>query len=1077
MSGSQNNCILLFEIYLCPAAKMARICWTAVKRPGMVWRVCDSTMAENENQMSVSLPEALRRQFVELERRLWTLETTLAVCWAAGGLILSYLVLFVSDRFWETPVWLRVLITLLGLGILAGTGLWWGRTWVWLRRDFRELSKLVQQKYRRLGDRLLGIVELANEKQRPAHFSPALYRAAIQQVATDALQFKFSEAVSLRPAKVHGLLLACLLMLLLMPVLLVPAAGWNAFLRWIAPGADIARYTLVNLEGLAAEQIVPHGEPFEVVGAVQYRSFWKPTRAKSQYERQPAIAATVQSNQVRFTIPGQVQRGVLKVRVGDVKREVTIIPTHRPSLRELAASIALPDYLRYPAIEQKIENGSLTVLEGSRVAFQGRTSRALSTANVRIEGGSSQNLKVRGEGFSSESLALDGIFQCGFTWADQFGLDNVVPWRLTIQTQKDLPPVPELPDISREIAILETEVLELKTVATDDFGVRELGLNWKLLSDWQTTNSSPTRTYKFETNSSEQKKLEQRFRFNAAMLGVPTDSSVDLRAYAKDFYPNREPSESPVYRIHVLGNERHAELVRQQLESVLARLEEVTRLEEKVTASTRELKELSNEKMSTEEAGERVSEARAEQSQNAASLEQLAKEGMKTLREALRNPTMPAQTLQDWAKNVQEMQELSQGKMQEAAKSLKAAQQNAKSRPEELAKALEKEEEALQDLERLQKKVNQALDDLQALTLAQRLRKIGSEEKEIQTQLQKNVRETIGLLAKDLSAKHREANAHLSTDQRQSQAESQILQGEISRFFERTQKKNYGEVSREMTEAKPGEELDKVRGLIEENISMEAMRHLADWSERFQKWAEKLEPKPDSSGGGGGGGEGNASDLANKLMKELLDLLRLREGEMNVRERTQLLENQKASEPKYADSAKALSSSQRNLLKKLVEIQTENPLPGLVEPLKAIFEPMHQAESLLYKPQTGEATAKAQTDAIALTSDVINLINEQAQQSSSSKSPSSSSQEMAFLMQMMAPENGQSAGMNVGRNPGRSTSGGTTDRPANPLEGDARGKGGEGRNVNKASGVTGNSPVEFRDALEMYFNAIEKEGD
>jgi hypothetical protein len=1036
-------------------------------------------MAETENQVLVSLPEALRRQFAELERRLWTLETTVAVCCASGGLISSYLILFVSDRFWETPVWLRLAITLLGVGVLAAAGFWWAKKWVLQRRDFRALSKLVQKKYRRLGDRLLGIVELADEKQRPIHFSPALYRAAIKQVAADAMQFDFREAVRVKPARVYTFALAGLVVLLLFPMLIVPAAGWNAFLRWMAPASGVTRYTLVNLEGLPQEQIVPHGEPFEVTGSVQYRSFWRPTRAKSQYERQPSIAAAVQSGQVRFKIPGQVQRGVLTVRVGDVQRQVTILPTHRPSLKGLAAAIELPDYLRYPPSNQKVQNGSLTVLEGSRVAFQGTASRALANAHIRFEGGGPQNLKVRGEEFSSEPVVLDGIFQCGFSWEDQFGLDNVAPWRLTVQSQKDLPPVPEFADLSREIAVLETEVLDLKTIATDDFGIRELGLNWKSLSDWQTTNSASTRpaTFKFETNSPLEKKLEQRFRFSPVMLGVPTDSSLELRVYAKDLYPDREAAESAIYRVHVLGNESHAEMIRQQLESVLARLEEVTRLEEKVAASTRELKDLPNEKLSAEETAERVNEARAEQAQNAAHLEQLAKEGLKTLREAFRNPTMPPQTLQDWAKNVQEMQELAQGKMQEAAQSLKSAQQNAKSRPEDLAKALEKEEEALQDLERLQKKVNQGLDDLQALTLAQRLRKIGTEEKEIETRIQRNIPETIGLLAKDLPAKYKQANTYLATDQSETHKESQILQSEISRFFERTQQENYGEVSKEMAAAKPGEELDKVRGLIEENISMEAMQHLANWSDRFRQWADKLEPKQKDSSGGGGGGEGGDNELANRLMKELLDLLRLREGEMNLRERTRFLESQKDSAPNYADSAKSLSTSQKNLLKKLVTIQTENPLPALVEPLKEIFEPMREAESLLYKPQTDAATTKAQTDAVALMSDVINLINEQAQKSSSPQSASSSSQEMAFLLQMMAPENGENAGMTVGRNPGRSNAGGSTDRPASPLEGDARGKGAEGRNVNKASGVTGNFPSEFREALELYFNAIEKEAD
>ena len=46
---------------------------------------------------------------------------------------------------------------------------------------------------------------------------------------------------------------------------------------------------------------------------------------------------------------------------------------------------------------------------------------------------------------------------------------------------------------------------------------------------------------------------------------------------------------------------------------------------------------------------------------------------------------------------------------------------------EKLADALEKEEEALDELADLQYKVNKDLDNLQALTLSQRLRKISQE--------------------------------------------------------------------------------------------------------------------------------------------------------------------------------------------------------------------------------------------------------------------------------------------------------------------------------------------------------------
>jgi hypothetical protein len=1032
-------------------------------------------MAEAENQFSVSLPDDVRRRFSELERRLWKVETTVAVCLALSGLTFSYLVLFLSDRIWDTAVGPRVFMSLIGLGIVLAAVSRWSLRWIFKRRDLKALSILVQQKYRRLGDRLLGIVELADEKERPPHFSPALYRAAIEQVADDARKFDFQEAVSLRPAKAQAGTAIALFLLAWLPAAAVPQASWNAFQRWATPWAAIKRYTLVNIAGLPAKQIVPHGEPFEVVSSVEYRSFWHPARALGQYERQPVIKTSVQDERVQLKVPGQVQAGRLSVRVGDARREVPIEPTHRPSLKDLTARVDLPEYLKYPALTENIRSGSLTVLEGSRVSFRGKITRGLKSAEFAVESGDPLGLAVQGDSFASGPVNLDGAFHCSFMWQDELGLETAAPWRLAVQSQKDLPPLPELPEMNREIAVLETEVVSLKGVAQDDFGVRELGLTWNLISDWQPTNSSAALQFKHEAASAQEKKLERTFKFNPALLRIPAGSLVELRAYAKDFFPDREATESPVYRIYVVGNEQHAEMVRQKFESLLGRLEEVTRLEEKIVDETRELKELPQEKLSEEKASDQIADTLEDQEQNKANLEQLSREGTQMLQEAFRNPLLPEQTLREWADTVQQMQGLTQDKMPQAAESMKAAQQNPKSREQSLAKALEKEEEILEALQKMQQMVNKKLDDLQAMTLAQRLRKVGTEEKEIESRLHKNLTATIGLLPKDLPLRFQRANTNLATFQSRAEQETKTLHGEISRFFERTREPNYGQVSKEMADVKTTEELDKVRGLIAENISMEAIQQLGRWSTQFNAWAELLEPKSSSAGGAGGGGGGQANDLANLLIQQLLSLLRMREGEINLRERTELLEARKEDTAVYQDGAGALYAGQRQLLRKLAQMQLDNPFPPLEEPLGEIFDTMQGAEAMLGLPRTDDLAVQSETKTIETLSDVINLINEQIQRGGSSQS--NASEEMAFLLQMMSPESRQTTGMSMSRNPGRSTMGGNTQQPAGPLQGDAEGKSPDARGVTKTSSLMESTPAEFREALENYFNALEKEAN
>ncbi len=51
------------------------------------------------------------------------------------------------------------------------------------RRDKRVLTAIVQQKYRRMGDRLMAAVDLTDQEHRPENASEELCRAAIDQIS------------------------------------------------------------------------------------------------------------------------------------------------------------------------------------------------------------------------------------------------------------------------------------------------------------------------------------------------------------------------------------------------------------------------------------------------------------------------------------------------------------------------------------------------------------------------------------------------------------------------------------------------------------------------------------------------------------------------------------------------------------------------------------------------------------------------------------------------------------------------------------------------------------------------------
>src|SRR5688500_10324384 len=211
-----------------------------------------------------TLPESLVTQLRAFEGRLRKMETLAAVAGALAGLCATFVLLFVFDRFGDTPRWARAILTLSGGGLAAWFAHAWAAHWLWHRRGPAQLAKLLQRHFRTLGDRLQGVIELTETADLPPDISPALLRAAVRQVAEESGRFDFTHAVPVSPARRWALAASVLAALAAAPFVFAPQAATNALARWVRPWAQIDRYTFASLEALPAELVVPHGEAFEI---------------------------------------------------------------------------------------------------------------------------------------------------------------------------------------------------------------------------------------------------------------------------------------------------------------------------------------------------------------------------------------------------------------------------------------------------------------------------------------------------------------------------------------------------------------------------------------------------------------------------------------------------------------------------------------------------------------------------------------------------------------------------------------------------------------------------------------------
>lgn len=1044
---------------------------------------------------TLQLPVALRRQFSEMERRLWRLDVVIAVCGGIIALAASYALQFLSDRVWDTPAWLRFGFTALGVGAFFYFAWFYGSRWVWGGRTFGQMALLVQRRHGRLGDRLLGIVELADETKRPPNVSAALCAAAIEQVAGEASKIDFQQAVEARKSKKYFWTLVALGALVAAPCVFAPHAGWNALMRWLNPAGHVERYTFVSLETLPDRLVVAHGEPFTVPILLQNQSFWRPAHATAQFENQPSIKAAVSGDHALFQIPAQTQTGFLKIRIGDVSRRVGIVPTYRPELRQFIARIELPAYLQLPKGEEKISSGGITLLKGSRVAFEGKINRALQSASIEIssgrdgspsrpqasEAGPSQtasdaggrlgeaSLPVRGDTFTSNARDFSSATQLVFRWRDEFGLDAKVPQTLKLRWIEDQPPAVEVRGLAGAVAILEDEVLHFQTESQDDFGVKNLGLRWQVAVRDQPQKDEPrVENRSVKSGDPKAKTLDGDFDFSPKLLKIPGDTEVTLHATATDFFPNRVASESGIYHIYVLSREAHAKLIQEQFEKILAQLEDITRKQEALLQAGQDVREQKPEKLANEKSAQKLQEQSGDQKDLAAQLDKLSKQGAETLREALRNPELSEKTLQEWAENLKNMQELSQGEMQQASQQLSESQQGKSERAPKLDEAIRKEQEILKKLREMQKEGEKGMDKMMTQNFAMRLRKIAGAEHQIAATFEKILPETVGMRANALPARLKGTVGAMAGSQEASRKESGAIQGEISRFFDRTKLERYGDVTREMDESKTDENLTKLTKLIQSNVAVQAMNGAGEWSQKFNDWADRLSQKDDSQSGG---------SKSEEQMKMMMELFRIRQGEESLRQRTVAVESGKKDPEEHEDRARDLALGQRDLVRAVEKLAGAGELPDkesfiknmgriaetgelpLTEPFESIRGAMADAQSHLKKPDTGKPAQDAEID-------VINLIDFLLQGDGGGGGGGGGG--MAGLMQMMGFGKG-------GKTPGGNPMGGDTDRANTRVAGTRTGGTPDARAVQKSSGrELQQMPEEFRDALESYFQAIEK---
>lgn len=615
----------------------------------------------------LTLPESLQTQLLDFRRRVWTIKLVEAVCGAVVGVLIAYLATFALDRVFDTPWEVRLGIfvaAMVGCGLIPLAL----HRWIWRQRKLEQIARLLSRKHPSVGDQLLGIIELVHSESEQAR-SLTLCEAAVQQVAEVATKRDFSDSVPNPKHRRRAVFAGISGMIAVILLAMFPAAATNAWARLLMPWGDTPRYTFTSIEPVSKHLVVAHGEPFTVAVALAKDTVWRPEQGEVQLGGQRSVAARLHEGRYEFELPGQIDDGWLSIRIGDLSQRVQVQPMLRPELASIGAEVALPDYLGRSQPQKKdVRGGTISLVKGSSATFTATATRPL--ASAQLDG---QPLTPTSEKIVSPRISVEESRKVEFTWRDQNDLAGKEPFTLTISSREDEAPSISAEDLPRQKVVLDSEALNFKVRAQDDFGVKQVGIDWQGID---TTNfKNPAKGERIlAAGGTEKEMFELAGTFSATSLGIEPQP-IQVRLFVEDYFPGRERVYSPVYTFYVLNAEQHAIWVTEMLSKWHRQSLEVRDKEMALHETNKALRELSPSDLDQPENRKKIEGQAAAERANGRRLSNLTLNGEDLVKQAMRNPEIGVGHLEKWAEMLGILKDISGNRMPSVADLLKQASQ------------------------------------------------------------------------------------------------------------------------------------------------------------------------------------------------------------------------------------------------------------------------------------------------------------------------------------------------------------------------------------------------------------------
>lgn len=863
--------------------------------------------AHSNNSNQAQLPDSLRSQLQQFRSQLWRIKIMEAIWAGFFGLIFSFILVFFLDRFIPTSGFIRLCILASGVSVFAIFAPLWINRWVFKHRRENQIAQLIAKQYPRLGDRLLGVVELQNQDTS----SPRLKEAAMAQVAEEFSNRDLNEALPITWHKKWGLAVLALVIITIGSFSFSPKASINSLQRWIMPLAEIERYTetKVDLSTLPSPYYVAQGETYSIDFELTEESN-SPASAKARQHKEGWKKAPAEEKSFSFDFPKIFKPQEVEIKVGDAHHSVEVQPIVRPTLSEISAQLTYPEYLQKEAEVLDLSSGQLSIVEGASISITGRAKlRDLSSvrASILIDDTEHAPLSasIHGSHFSLSPVSIENPYiTIPLNWTDEHGLRNATPTKLGIEKQLDQAPSVYLENTQETYYLLQSESIAFDVFAEDDFGIKRTGFSWIGSFTKPSPHTAAKGSLDVAQGNPQMRQVTESLDFSFEAYDIRPQKLI-IQAWAEDYKADRPRVYSSPVTVFVLTKAEHRERIEQRTKSATNKLEELMRTELQLLDENMRLERLDGKQLQTPEKREELAEQSRKEKANAESMEELAEKMQDLFKDASKNDKIDTEALKKLAESALQMKQMATQKMPDISKKLDSAQsrenteQKAK---EEVQEAVKKQQELLEEMEKAISNTTEISKQLEAGTFVNRLNKAAENEELLALGL---VKMMLNLTESDqnrsfiineftqLDPQEQRSMLELYAQQKQTGDDLHWIEEDLAHFYLRTKQEEHKAVLDKVRASTIHKDMEDMLFQLEQSENNLTAVRANKAAKQLKQWSKELADaiqKSKSQAGAGGGAQTGASAEDFEFM---LRVLRLIQQETSIRGRIRSLEQKR----------------------------------------------------------------------------------------------------------------------------------------------------------------------------------------